>query len=284
MAESKPIVLRSTANPTVRHLVRMRDNGARRKAGRVLVDGWRETALAIEAGLKPCGIYLPESLLEGGVKAGSEQELAIRRVLDYCSTGATGTWVSEPVMQKICYGQSNRGVVGEFERPQRRLDQLALQAAPLILVLDRIEKPGNLGAVFRCADAAGVDAVLLCESSDPYNPNAIRSSLGSVFHVPLVEAAQDELQEFLEQRSIRVLSARVESSTPLWSVDLAGPLAIVLGSEAAGLGDRWRTLGRRDVAGIRIPMSGRVDSLNIAVSAAVLAFEAIRQRRAVPTA
>lgn len=276
MTTSKPVVLRSAANPTIRHLIRMRDNRARRKAGRVIVDGWRETAQAMHAGLKMCGIYLPESQ---AIQAEVATDPAVASILEQAKASGKITWVSDSIMQKIGYGQSPRGVVAELEQPSVSLEQLELPSSPLVLVLDQIEKPGNIGAVFRCADAAGVDAVLLCESQDRFNPNAIRSSLGCVFHVPSAHGTLSELESFLVRRSIRVLAARVESSTPLWSADLSGPLAIVLGSESGGLGDRWRSAGGIPVEGIKIPMAGHVDSLNVSVSAAVIAFEANRQRR-----
>ena len=186
--------------------------------------------------------------------------------------------VSAEVLQKIGYGQSSRGVVAEFEEPQRTLEMLTLSTAPLVLVLDKIEKPGNLGSVFRCADAAGVDAVILSDSCDLFNPNAIRSSLGTVFRVQAAVATAEQTQTFLYENNIRVLAARVESSVPLWESDLRGPLAIVLGSEANGLSQRWQTVGGSFVEGVRIPMFGAVDSLNVSVSAAVITYEAIRLR------
>jgi TrmH family RNA methyltransferase len=255
----------------------MRDNRARRKAGRVIVDGWRETALAIDAGLQLCGIYLSGSM---SIEDQTATDPSSRYVLEHSAKSNLTTYVSDWIMEKIGYGQSSRGVVAEFVQPTLQLQKLKLPASPLILVLDRIEKPGNIGAVFRCADAGGLDAVLLCETHDIFNPNAIRSSLGCVFHVPAAIGTQIEIEQFLLARSIRALAARVESSTSLWRADLGGPLAVILGSEAEGLGDRWQTLGDRPVEGIRIPMAGRADSLNVSVSAAVIAFEASRRRLA----
>ncbi len=165
-----------------------------------------------------------------------------------------------------------------LNNPSWTLDQLELPRSPIVLVLDRIEKPGNIGAVFRCADAAGIDAVLLSDSSDLFNPNAIRSSLGCVFHVRSASGTESQVKQFLVDRGIRAMAARVESSSTVWSADFEGPIAIILGSEAEGLGDRWREIGNHPVEGIRIPMSGKVDSLNVSVSAAVIAFEAKRRR------
>ncbi|MGB7347837.1 MAG: RNA methyltransferase [Pirellulaceae bacterium] len=264
MSGNERPVLQSTANPTVRRLVRMRDNRTRRRSGRILVDGWRETQRACESGLELITIYT----LQDGVD--EARQLASDAV----------QIVTASVMEKISFGQSSRGVVSEFVEPIKQLDDLELPESPLLLVLDQIEKPGNIGAVFRCADGAGVDAVLLSDcQSDLYNPNAIRSSLGAVFSVPTVSDSAENIQAFLSSRSIRTLAARVESSTELWDTDLSTPLAIVLGSEANGLGNRWQSIHGNVVAGVRIPMSGQVDSLNISVSAAVLAFEAARLRR-----
>ena len=182
------------------------------------------------------------------------------------------------MLEKIGYGQSSRGVVAEFEQPQRTLEMLALPKTPLILVLDQIEKPGNVGSVFRCADAAGIDAVILSDVCDLFNPNAIRSSLGAVFRVPAAVASAEQTLDYFVQHQIRVLAARVESSIPLWESDFVGPLAIVLGREAQGLADRWQNVGSSPIVGVRIPMFGAVDSLNVSVSAAVIAYEAIRVR------
>ena len=276
MSQSDPIVIRSQANPTVRHLSRMRDNRARRRAGRVLVDGWRETAHALMGGLPLVGLYVaedsptpePEVLADRLLRSALEAD-AVRRKRQPVST---------LILDKIAYGQSARGVVAEFEALPQRLDQLRLPEQPLVLVLDRIEKPGNLGAVFRCADAAGVDAVLLCDGGDLYNPNAIRGSLGAVFRVPSGTGSERETAEFLRRHGLRPIAARVEAAESLWQADLRGPIAIVLGSEAHGLADRWRWLGDQLIEGLRIPMGGEVDSLNLSVSAAVIAFEASRQR------
>lgn len=233
--------------------------------------------MAIDAGLELCGMYVPESMASQGRGVAEE---TIRHVLGKADGSNRTVYVSDLILDKIAYGQSARGVVAEFTAPALQLDKLRLPAAPLILVLDRVEKPGNIGAIFRCADAAGLDAILLCETHDLFNPNTIRSSLGCVFHVPAAIGTRTEIERFLLARSIRPLAARLESSTSLWTVDLGGPLAVILGSEAEGLGDRWQTLGTETVEGICIPMAGRADSLNVSVSAAVIAFEARRRRLA----
>ena len=245
----------------------MRDNRFRRRSGRLLVDGWRECRCAMKCGLKLCGLYFVETPDEfHDITQQAAQMNCIRKV-------------TPGILQKIGYGQSPRGVVAEFDEPERTLDSLSLPAQPFVLVLDRIEKPGNIGAVFRCADAAGVDAVILTDGGDLFNPNAIRGSLGAVFRVPAAVATAGHTQAYLLSHQIRVLAARVESANPLWESDLHGPLAVVLGNEAEGLDKRWQTLGQNPIDGINIPMAGTVDSLNISVSAAVIAYEAMRVRR-----
>jgi TrmH family RNA methyltransferase len=222
-----------------------------------------------------CGIYVPESLNHGKT---DEFQDAIEAVMVYAQEHKKLNWVADRLMEKISYGQSSRGVVAEFVRPNPSLNSLDLPENPLILVLDEIEKPGNIGAVFRSADAAGVDVILLSDCVDQYNPNSIRSSLGTIFQIPSFNGTESELRDFLISRSIQVFAARVESSKSLWKCDLKRPTAVVLGSEARGLKERWCSEPETCIAGIRIPMSGEADSLNIAASAAIIAFEAARQR------
>lgn len=273
-------ILTSPHNPTVKHLVRMRDNRARRREAVVLVDGWRETRRGLEAGLQPLGVYAPPEPSADLSPAGDDP-----------SIDAAETWVREnasrwlrfvgpAVMNKIAYGQSERGVVALFQAPDRTLKTLSDPPSRLILVLDDFEKPGNLGAAFRSADAAGAGAVILTpNTADPLNPNAIRSSLGTVFRVPFAVADQTQARQWLAKRNYRIFAARVESSKPLWGCDFVGPTAIVIGSEAKGLGDRWvGDAESESIQAVRIPMAGSVDSLNASVSAAVLLYEAKRQR------
>ena len=248
----------------------------------MIVDGWRECIRAFEAGLQLCGLYLPDTEADAPQRstADSPERDGARRLLSHARSLDQLYHVAGKPMQRISYGQSPRGIVAEFVEPDRSLQSLMLPPVPLLLILDQIEKPGNVGAVFRCADAAGLDAVLLCGGhGDLFNPNAIRGSLGAVFTVPAAIGSQAEVAAFLMLNHIRAVGARVESSKSLWDTDLTGPLAIILGSEAEGLGDRWRMLGDQAIQGIHLPMAGIVDSLNVSVSAAILAYEAIRVRR-----
>jgi len=153
---------------------------------------------------------------------------------------------------------------------------LQLPEQPLVVVLERVEKPGNLGAILRSADAAGVDAVIVCDPlTDLYNPNLIRSSVGGIFSVPCVACTSDECIAFLKQRGIQILTAQLQDSSLYYDTDMRRPTAIVMGTEATGLTDQWRKVAD---AHIRIPMLGRIDSLNVSVSAAILMYEAVRQK------
>jgi TrmH family RNA methyltransferase len=276
-------VITSSANPKIRRLVRLRDHRRRRQSGRVLVDGWREVAMAAKAGLTLCSLYLPASDRSGGQGGATRDrpELAssLTELIARASEEDRQLVIADDLFEKISYGRSPRGVVAEFVQPDRSLGRLRLPADPLVLVLDRVEKPGNLGAVFRCADAAGVDAVIASgPAPDLFNPNVIRNSLGTVFTVPSAAANESDTASFLGSAGLRLLAARGDSSTSLWSCDLLGPLAVIFGSEAEGLGERWRHVDGREILGVRVPMFGQADSLNVSVSAAVVAYEAARVR------
>jgi TrmH family RNA methyltransferase len=168
-------------------------------------------------------------------------------------------------------------VIAEVRAKERKLEDLELPENPLIVVLERVEKPGNLGAVLRSADAAGADAVLICDPlTDLWNPNLIRASIGAVFTVPCVACSSAEAIAFLKARGIRILTAQLQDSSLYYDCDMTGGTAIVMGTEATGLTPVWREAAD---AHIRIPMLGRLDSLNVSVSAAILLFEAVRQRQ-----
>ena len=159
---------------------------------------------------------------------------------------------------------------------KQSLSDLSLPQDPLIVVLESVEKPGNLGAVLRSADAAGVDAVIVCDPlTDLYNPNLIRSSIGAVFTVPVVACSSEECIAFLKSKGIKILTAQLQDSELYYATDMTCGTAIVMGTESTGLTTQWRKAAD---AHIRIPMLGALDSLNVSVSAAILMFEAVRQR------
>jgi TrmH family RNA methyltransferase len=186
--------------------------------------------------------------------------------------------VSPAVLAKIAFGDRADGIVLVVVTPDQPLGALQLPAEPLIVVVEGVEKPGNLGAIFRSADAAGTSALIAADPrTDVFNPNAIRASLGTIFTVPVGTSTAEDALEWLVERRIRPIAAVVDAPVAYTAADLSGPVAIVLGSEAGGLSRTWSD---RRVTPVSIPMAGVADSLNVSVAAAVLLFEAVRQRAA----
>ncbi len=284
-------ILRSSQNATIRRLIGLRNNRRRRAAGVILVDGARETRRAIESGRELLGFFEQVDAAQRPVLNGTDLQL----IREHAIRAHVYRGVVADLFAKICYGEAGDRCVAEFAVASDSLADLPELPPGLILILDQVEKPGNIGAVFRTADAAGVAAVLLSDCpSDQFNSNAIRGSLGAVFTIPAATGSQAEIAGFLADQVDEVWAMRVEGSRSLFETDLSasgprGRIAVILGSEADGLGNRWQTWQKNDVSsaspstqqvigGIHLPMAGRVDSLNVSVSAAVLAFEAVRQR------
>ena len=179
--------------------------------------------------------------------------------------------------EKVAYRGSTEGIIAEVRAVPRRLSDLRLGEAPLVMALESVEKPGNLGAVLRSADAAGADAVIICDPlTDIWNPNLIRSSVGAIFSVPVAVCSSEEAIAFFKERRIRILTAQLQDSEWYYAADMTAGTAIVMGTESTGLTQIWRDAAD---AHIKIPMLGRLDSLNVSVSASVLLYEAVRQRR-----
>ena len=260
-------VITSLQNSKVKRLVLLQQKSAeRRKAGVFVVEGQREIEHCLEAGYELDSMFWCPSLMADG----GETFMARHAV-----PNATYE-VTEEVYGKIAYRGSTEGIVALVRERKLTLEELALGEHPLIIVLESVEKPGNLGAVLRSADAAQADAVIVCDPlTDLYNPNLIRSSIGAIFTVPCVACSTDECIAFLKARGIRILTAQLQDSHLYYDTDMRCGTAIVMGTESTGLTDTWR---RAADAHIRIPMLGRLDSLNVSVSAAILLFEAVRQR------
>jgi TrmH family RNA methyltransferase len=261
------LVLSSTKNPRVRAAIALRERRERDEAGLTLVDGARELARALAGGAEVVEVFVAADRL-----AAAGEDAVARAV----AGGAAMVAVTGPVLDRLAYGDRSEGVVATVRVPDLSLGALLLPADPLVVVLEGVEKPGNLGAVLRSADAAGADAVIAADPrTDPFNPNAIRASLGTVFTVPIAAASSVDVRRRLARDGIRVVAARVDAPVVYTDADLRGPLAIVLGSEAGGLTDAWAGDGMQAV---RLPMLGVADSLNVSVTAAVLLYEARRQR------
>ncbi|MGZ6259346.1 MAG: TrmH family RNA methyltransferase [Candidatus Limnocylindrales bacterium] len=262
----------STSNPRVRAALALRDRRARDAAGRTLVDGARETMRALEAGARVETIFLCLELVHGTEGARLLERLEGRPAVERPDVVEVG----ESVHDRLAYGGRGDGVVAVVEVPRRGLAELRLPADPLVAVLEGVEKPGNVGAILRTADGAGLDAVVVADAgTDLFNPNAIRASLGAVFSVALAAAPADEVRAWLRTSGWQLVLARPDASSLYDTVDYRRPTALLLGSEARGLGGAWDDPA---AIAVRLPMLGRADSLNVAAAAAILFYEARRQR------
>ncbi|HEX5825052.1 MAG TPA: RNA methyltransferase [Candidatus Limnocylindrales bacterium] len=257
----------SLTNPRVKAAVRLRDRAERDLTGLTIVDGAREILRALDAGVRVEQAFVAPELLRSPDGHAAADRLRHR---------PTTLEVSPAVLARVAFGQRSDGVVAVVLTPVGELGDLALPADPLVVVAEGIEKPGNLGAVIRTADGAGASAVIAADPrTDLFNPNAIRASLGTIFALPVVAASTAATIAWLVERGIRPIAARVDAPAAYTEIDLRGPLAIVLGSEAGGLSTAW---GDPRVVPVAIPMGGVADSLNVSIAAAVLLYEARRQR------
>ncbi len=254
------MTITSVQNPKVKQLVLLQQKSSeRRKTGLFVVEGQREIAHCLEAGYQLDSLFCCPELMSGAT-----------------FTNVTRYEVTPEVYEKIAYRGSTEGMLAVVRSRQLTLSELPLCEHPLIVVLERVEKPGNLGAILRSADAAKADAVIVCDPlTDLYNPNLIRSSIGAIFTVPCVACSSEDCIRFLKAKNIRILTAQLQDSHLYYDTDMRCGTAIVMGTESTGLTDTWR---RAADAHIRIPMLGQLDSLNVSVSAAILLFEAVRQR------
>lgn len=269
--------LDSPHNPRLRAAIALRDRRDRLERGLTLVDGARECRRAVEAGARIETAFICPPLLHS-----PDADAAIAGVR---AAGVELTEVSERAFEKLAFGDRADGLVLVVEAPAATLASVAaaLPADPLLLVTEDVEKPGNVGAIIRTADAAGCDAVIAIGGTDLFNPNVVRASVGTVFSMPLAAADAPSTLAWLEERGVHVVAARPDAPRAYTEANLAGPLAIVLGSEALGLSEAWHS---PRIEAVRLPMLGIADSLNVAATAAILAYEARRQRdaRAMATA
>lgn len=261
----------SPSNPRVKAAAQLRDRRERDATGLTVVDGARELRRALEAGVQVVEAFVCESLL-----AGPDARAALD-ALDGLARGGTPVHrTTEAAQSKLAFGDRAEGLVVVIRPPTTDLAALALPPDALVVVIEGVEKPGNVGAVLRSADGAGADAVIAASPrTDLANPNVIRASAGTVFSVPLAAAPAEDVRDWLRANGIRMLATRVEAATPYTDVDLTGRVALVLGAEDRGLTDTWTG---DDIETIRLPMRGVADSLNVSVTAAILLYEARRQR------
>ena len=268
-----PDPITSPSNPRVRQGARLREASARRETGLTLVDGRRELARAIEA-----GIVIDELFLDADAVTDPARDTLLDTV---AAAGARITAVAQRPFEKIAFGSRNEGLVAVVRFSGRPLGSFAVAADHPVLVIEGVEKPGNLGAILRTADAAGVAGVIACDpATDPANPAAIRASLGTVFTVPLAVATAEEAIAWCASRGRRVIAAMPDGKRLWHESALSGATAMLLGSEAHGLSRHWQEAadrGRIAFETVRLPMRGIADSLNVSATAAILAYEALRQ-------
>lgn len=252
----------SLQNPRVKQLVRLQEKSSeRRRHEIVVVEGAREIGLALAAGFDIVELYSCPSM--GGQ-------------LDELNRSVQIFTISPEVFKKVAYREHSDGLIALLRPKAYTLSSLELSKNPLLIVLEGVEKPGNLGAVLRTADAAQIDAVIICDPrTDIYNPNVIRSSVGCVFTTQVLSCTSDELKVWLKQKGIRPYAAALTAHQLYHQTDFQEPCALVFGTEADGLTSAWLN---SEITPIKIPMAGKIDSLNVSNSVAIMAFEAMRQR------
>jgi TrmH family RNA methyltransferase len=271
-------LITSLQNPRVKQLVKLRDRRPRDEAGVFLVEGYRQIRRALEKGVRLTELYVcPEWYLG---EQGNEPEL----IEQAQSAGAKVFQLTKDAFAKVAYRERPDGLLAVAPQWRRTLADLeallagkpAAKAEPFLLVVEAIEKPGNLGTILRSADAAGVDALIVCDAvTDLFNPNVVRASTGVLFSVPVIIAGSEEVREWLRARRIRAVATTPSATALHTDTELRGALAIVMGSEQYGLSDYWlREADER----VRIPMAGQADSLNVAMATIITLFEAVRQR------
>ena len=251
----------SLQNPKIKNIVRLQEKSSERNSqNTIVIEGARELGLAVNAGYKINQLYICSDI------GASSDTFEAKTYFD----------VSREVFSKIAYRENSDGYIALLEPKYTKLADLKFKNAPFIIVLESVEKPGNLGAILRTADAANIDAIIVCDPrTDIYNPNVIRSSVGCIFTVPIVLSTNEETLEFFHNNNIKNYAAALTANAFYTDVNFKESAAIVMGTEATGLSDFWLT--KSDLQ-IKIPMLGKIDSLNVSTSTAILTFEALRQR------
>lgn len=263
-------LITSAQNPLIKQLTILSEKSKLRKeTGTCIVEGVKEITMAIQCG------YNVLQLLFNNSRFTAEE---VSNILPMMNTETEIIELTKDVYAKLAYRESTEGVIAVVKTKAHGLDQLLLHKKnPLILIAEAPEKPGNIGALLRTADAAGVDAFIIANPlTDLYNPNIIRSSVGTVFSTQVAVGTTAEILHWLQEKRISIYCAALSASIPYYSCDFTGPAALVVGTESTGLSELWLEGGDQNVI---IPMNGKIDSMNVSVSAAILIFEAVRQRK-----
>jgi TrmH family RNA methyltransferase len=259
-------MITSLQNPRVKQITALRERKEREKTGLMLVEGFDELSTALSSGAQPAEIYYCAELFRN-----PKQNATLRTVAEQ-----NRIEVSERVFEKIAYRNNPDGWLATFPIPRRRLAELTLSENPFVIVSEGVEKPGNLGAILRTADAAGVDALISCDPlADWGNPNVVRASKGALFTVQVADATNAETIEWLHERGIQIVAATPQATILHTQADFTQATAIVVGTEHEGLTDEWLSAAEVQV---RIPMFGKVNSLNVSIATALMVYEVMRQR------
>ena len=265
------LAITSLQNPRIKDVVKLQKRPYRDETGILLVEGYREVKRMLDNGRKPQALFYAPAFFRGG----NEMTLVQRSA----EAGAELFECTGEVFQKIAYRDRPEGLLALAPQVRGTLADLPTVENPLFIVAESIEKPGNLGSLLRSADAAGVHGVIVCDRcTDINNPNVVRSSIGTLFSLPVVEASSEETLAWLRARGIKVLAATPQAEREYTDVDLTTGVALVVGTEQVGLSDSW--MKEADLQ-VRIPMLGQIDSLNVACASTLLLYEAVRQRRAI---
>jgi len=261
-------MITSIVNQKIKDVVKLRDSSSRRKNNLFIIEGCREISLALTAKISIKELYVCRDFF----KDRKEEEIVVLAK----NRNSSIYEVSPKVYEKIAYGNRREGLIAVAQQPKYKLIDIQLATNPFLVIAERIEKPGNLGAILRTIDAAGFDGLIAVDSLvDVYNHNIVRSSIGTIFTKPIITASSQELLEWLEKQQIAIICADPTGSSLYSSVDLKKPTALILGSEEKGISNFWR---KQASVIASIPMKGKADSLNVSATAAVFIFEALRQR------
>lgn len=259
-------MITSLQNPSIKNVVKLTKSKERKQQNLFVIEGARELSLALQSDYKVSSAFFCRELFS---------KTDYPSVLDQIPSESV-TEISPAVFEKIAYRENSDGIIALAKPKQHSLNELKLSKNPFIIVLEAVEKPGNLGAILRTADAAAIDAIIVCDpQTDLYNPNVIRSSVGGLFTVQTAICSSQEALEWMQINGIASYAAELKAAEFYQDVDFRLPSAIVMGTEADGLTNFWL---KNATARIKIPMRGKIDSLNVSVSTAVLTFEAMRQR------
>lgn len=259
-------MITSLQNAAIKNIVKLSKSKERKEQQLFVIEGARELSLALQSNYIIDSVYVCREMFEKTKYPDVLNSIDEKNVFD----------ISVQVFEKIAYRENSDGIVVLAKPKSHTLDNLKLSENPFVIILESVEKPGNLGAILRTADAAAVDAVIVCDpQTDLYNPNVVRSSVGGIFTVQTAVCTSEEAVAWLKRNKIVSYAAELQAAEFYQNIDFKQPSAIVMGTEADGLTDFWLNNATKR---IKISMRGKIDSLNVSVSTAVLTFEAMRQR------